>query len=321
MSVLTVVLAGGSGTRLWPLSTDERPKWALQVGGRSLLAAAVDRAVGPVVVITAAGRGDLARAALDGRAAEVWEEPRPRSTLAPVLWAGEVARSRGFTHLLVLPADHLLDDAPAFRAVVAAATGADPCLIAVRPDAPDEGLGWMVLGTSDPRGLFTVERFVEKPAPAEAAALFHAGARWNMGVFVLPVAWTAALAARVAPGVTLDHDPGRWWAEIPCTSLDYGALESARDLRAVLWDGAWSDLGTWSAFAAAAPVVGDGRGDASKILAFDAPAPWVFAPGREVVVLGADVLIVEVDSRLFVADRRALAGLQDARRAVVGAAG
>jgi mannose-1-phosphate guanylyltransferase len=275
-----VILAGGGGTRLWPLSTPERPKPFLPLlGERTLLQLTADRLEGVVAseavyVVTDQRYGDLVRQQLP--TAIVVEEPLGRNTAAAVALATVAIDQPDDAVMAILPADQRIADPAAYCRVLRAAAdglavrpfGIDAPLVtlAVRPTSPATTFGY-VRPVADRRtvieGLeaYPVERFEEKPTPERAAELVAMpGVAWNAGMFLWRRSVIRDALARHAPdilsGVADGWRAGRLEAVYPdlrATSIDYAVLEPAslegRVVTGTL-DCGWSDLGSWSALLA-----------------------------------------------------------------------
>jgi mannose-1-phosphate guanylyltransferase/mannose-6-phosphate isomerase len=274
-----VLLCGGSGTRLWPLSRKSFPKqFAPLIGEETLFQASARRLqddgfAGPLVVTGSDFRFIVTeQLAASGVAPQgILIEPEARNTAPAILAAALVLEARAPGALmLVAPSDHVIPDAPRFRQAVAAAAEAARAgrivTFGIRPDRPETGYGWLELsedpGDFSPRPQ-ALTRFVEKPG-AEAAAAMLASGRflWNAGIFLFSTtsliaaarALQPAMLAAVQAAVTgakpdlgfLRLAPGPW-AGLPDLSIDYAIMEQAPNLSVVPYAGAWSDLGGWEA--------------------------------------------------------------------------
>jgi mannose-1-phosphate guanylyltransferase len=260
-----VILAGGVGSRFWPLSSAARPKQLLPLAGDdTLLADAVAR-IAPLVpaqrtlIVTSRGLVDAVRAALPAVPAEnVLAEPVARSTAPALAWATlHAARSDPEAAIIAMHADWAVADAEAFREAAAAglllAQGEDVLVtVGARPTRVETGYGHIVPGAPLAGGR-RIARFVEKPDAAAAQALMFQGALWNTGMFL----WTARrLRAELeahTPEVqaalsALDAgDVAAFFAAAQPVSIDVGVFERTQRGAMVTGDFGWDDVGSWAA--------------------------------------------------------------------------
>lgn len=322
-SVKAVVLAGGSGTRFWPLSRTSLPKQLLPlVEGRSLLRMTVERVLPlcgreGVVVVTGQGVFDAVRRELPELAQEqfLWE-PCGRDTAAAVAWAAwRELEAGGNPVLLVLPADHWVGDAEAFRRVMSAAVtlAAETnglVTVGIVPTRPETGYGYLELGeeVASQRGVrcFRVRRFVEKPNLEKALAFLTAGSyRWNAGVFAFTAQALADAVRKHLPELARGLDAmlrqvqelgeaeaaARHYPSLPRISIDYGVMEKANNLWAV--DGAfpWHDVGSFASFAEILPK-GEAGVSLGPVMAVETQDCVVLSRGPLVATLGVRGLVV-----------------------------
>lgn len=279
MTITPVLLCGGSGTRLWPLSRKSHPKqFASLLEGESLFQASARRLYGqafsaPIIVTSDTFRfivTDQLSAA--GIAAEaVLIEPQPRDTAAAIL-AASLFRAQTDSEglILIAPSDHVIPDAAAFSAAVLAGVDAARAgqivTFGLTPDRPETGFGYLELDWK-PAGTapepIALRSFVEKPNAESAAGMLAEGRYlWNAGIFLATVATLlkafrqekpelfAAVQAALAGA---SHDLGFTrlepiaWAKAEAISIDYAVMEKARNLVVVPYSGRWSDLGDWAA--------------------------------------------------------------------------
>lgn len=290
MSINPVLLCGGSGTRLWPLSRKSYPKqFASLTGVRSLFQTSAELLAGdgfaaPLVVTGTDFRfivvEQLAETGIDPSAILI--EPAARNT-APAILAAALQLD-GDALLLVTPSDHVIPDASSFRttvqAAVPAAESGQIVTFGIRPDRAETGYGWLELADR-PDADFTsiaqpLVRFIEKPDKDSAETLFRDEKYlWNAGIFLFRADTLVAAFERYQPemlaqvrnaigearndlGFTL-LDP-KAWSEIEDISIDYAVMEKADNLSVVPYSGAWSDLGGWEA------VWREGEGDATGVV-------------------------------------------------------
>jgi mannose-1-phosphate guanylyltransferase/mannose-6-phosphate isomerase len=308
-----LLLAGGAGTRLWPLSTEERPKQFLSLlSDESLIAQTYER-VRPlsdeIFVATAARHAPLVRKHLRGLLAQrILPEPCRRNSGPAILSAALHFESEGDPVTAAVPSDQTAADPEAFRrAIVTASKAADSAsvvVLAVPPTRPETDFGYLEL-SSDIAGEGTeVVRFIEKPESAEAESYVQSGFLWNAGIFVFRPSRLLAEARRVAGDLLARVEEYRaalakgrselaeeLYASLPAISIDYSVMEKAAHVRAVPLRAGWSDVGTWRA-------VRDLRGpsdDRGNLIVSEKP---VLAPGvRQSAIVCSDdgVLVLPFD--------------------------
>lgn len=331
-SIQPVILSGGSGTRLWPLSREAYPKQFLPLAGELTMLQATWQRVAPL-----AARGPLVIANEEHRfvAAEQLQqvgaepaaiilEPVGRNT-APAIAVAALEATRGGTDalLLVLPSDHVITDEAAFRsAVQAAASAADAgklVTFGIVPTGPETGYGY--IKAADGQGVRAVERFVEKPDLETATGYVSSGQYyWNSGMFLFKAsrylrelerfqpemlassrqAWQQA--RRDADFTRLDKDA---FTAVPSDSIDYAVMEKTADAVVIPLDAGWNDVGSWTALRDVSQQDGDGNAHQGDVIAIDCRNTYAYAQ-RLVALVGLDdVVVVETDDAVLVgkADR------------------
>ncbi|HSE64130.1 MAG TPA: mannose-1-phosphate guanylyltransferase [Thermoanaerobaculia bacterium] len=304
-----VLLAGGGGTRLWPLSTPTRPKQFLPlVSEKSLLADTFER-IAPIArdvfVATGEAHADLVRRELPGVPADrIFAEPARRNSGPAILRAALDFERDGDPVTAAVPSDHAVTDAGAFRRALEragkACDSSTVVVLGVRPARPDTDFGYLEVADPEAANGREVVRFVEKPGLVEAGDLVASGRHyWNAGIFVFRPSRFLAEARRVAPDLVKGVERFREkaaagakearaaWESLPAISLDYAVMEKARGVRAIELDAGWSDVGTWRS-------VREMRGpsDASgNLIVSDRP---VLAPGvrNTAIVVGEEGVLV-----------------------------
>jgi mannose-1-phosphate guanylyltransferase / mannose-6-phosphate isomerase len=338
--ITPVILCGGSGTRLWPVSRASYPKqFGRLVGEQSLFQASVARLpepdFAPPVVVTGAEFRFIVTEQLGqiGRApGAMLIEPAGRNTGPAVLAAAlKVAETAPDGLMLVCPSDHAIGDAEAFRATVragaAAAREGRLVTFGIRPGRAETGYGWLELAAAPdmaaPPAPLALGRFVEKPDAATAQAMLAGGRHlWNSGIFLFSVraileafaahqpAMLAAVGkayeAAVPDLAFLRLDPAAW-AEAESLSIDYAVMEKAANLAVVPYGGGWSDLGAWDAIARETGTDAAGNALSGPAHALDCEGSLLRAESREQVLVGIglrNIVAVAMRDAVLVADIR-----------------
>lgn len=349
--ILPVVLSGGSGTRLWPLSREKYPKQLLPlIGKQSMLQATVARLDGlvglaePLLVCNEEHRFVVAeQMRLLGKQGRVLLEPVGRNT-APALTLAALWASRQGDDpvLVVMPADHVIVDEALFREAVARAVALAEAgravTFGITPDCPETGYGYIQQGRAlaGDSGAFELARFVEKPDRQTAQAYLDAGDfLWNSGIFVMRAStWLTALelcrpdilaACRASlkggeDGDFVHVDPAAF-ARCPADSIDYAVMERLTGGGADLPKSAviplaagWSDVGAWDALWKVLPKSEDGNAWRGDVLLEGCCDTLAIAENRLVACIGlSNIVVVETDDAVLVAHHDAT---QDVKKVV-----
>lgn len=330
MLIRPVILSGGSGTRLWPLSREECPKQFLPLTDKStMLDLTIERVVGVPLFDTPLLVGNekheallaehLARAGVEGT---IILEPAARNT-APAIALAALACPPG-QPLLVMPSDHAIKDPEAFRAAVKAALlqvqRGRLVTFGITPDEPETGYGYIKKGSPLGAGAHHVSEFVEKPDLATARKYLDEGIYvWNAGIFlfraqdylaalaihapdVLSAAKLATASAHVEGNVV--RPDASQFSRSPSISIDYAVMERADDVAVVALDAGWSDIGSWDALYAYAAK--DERANAAgpDSILIDARSCLVRSSGPVVALIGvSDLLVIATDDAVLVVPR------------------
>ncbi len=328
--IIPVILCGGTGTRLWPLSRKALPKQFVPlIDGKSLLQLALERAakvsppgLGRVLCVAAEPHRFLVMEAMQaaGMQGDIILEPVGRNT-APAMTLATLHVNPD-DYLLFCPADHHIPDADGFaamveRGLIAAEQGAI-VTFGVVPGYPSTAYGYIQKGAARGDGSLTVTRFIEKPSAEDAASLLLQGnVLWNAGVFLcrasvlldameqhapdILVSCRKALSLASRDGAFVRPEPD---AFISCRaeSIDYGVMEHFHQVVTVPFSGSWSDVGSWNAVAELSLPDAQGNRVVGQGLALQAAGTYIHAPCRPVVALGThDLFIVDTPDALLVA--------------------
>ena len=334
--LVPVLLAGGSGTRLWPLSRSQYPKQFLPlVGERSMLQATLERVAPlaseaePLLVCNEAHRFLAAEQLREMGVANpgILLEPAGKNTApALALAALEVERARPDAQLLVLPADHVIEDPVVFQRAVETgmAAAAEGAIVAfgIEPRSPETGYGYIrAEGQPDGAGsALRIREFTEKPDAQRAQAFLEAGDYfWNSGIFLTRADTYLAELGHHAPeilaacreaaeGATRDLDFIRVDAEAfgrsPADSIDYAVMERTENACVVPVATGWSDVGSWSALQEVTSADADGNVIRGDVLARDNRNCYLRAENRLLATAGLeDQLVVETADAVLVASK------------------
>ena len=329
MSLLQpVLLSGGSGTRLWPLSREAYPKQFLPLAGDDTMVQATWRRVAPlattapIVVANEEHRFLVAEQLrqIDAPVPAILLEPVGRNTAPAIAAAALQAMVEGQDPLLlVLPSDHVVRNEEGFRTAVrdasAAAEAGALVTFGIVPDAPETGFGYIQADAGD--GLRRVLRFVEKPDAGTAQSYLDAGGYyWNSGMFLFrasryleelrkfrpdildAVSLAFASAQRDGDFIRLDKEA---FAASPADSIDYAVMEKTADAMVLPVDIGWNDVGSWSALWDVAERDADGNAHHGDVIAVDTRNSYAYAQ-RLVALVGVDdMVVVETDDAILVA--------------------
>jgi mannose-1-phosphate guanylyltransferase len=326
--IVPVILSGGSGTRLWPMSRPERPKQLLALTAEETMlqltarrTADGARFAAPIVVANAAHADQVEEQleAVGTPAQMLILEPMGRNT-APAIALAALAAGGSAAPLLVMPSDHVIADVDAFHAAIEAALPLvrEGWLVTfgIAPDAPETGYGWIKagerIGDSVNGRVHRVAQFVEKPPVDVAQAMLASGDHvWNGGIFMfradrylevldreapaMVAAATAAMARARREGTRIWPDADAF-AKSPADSVDYAVMEKAQRVAVVPVSMGWSDLGSWDALHAISDLDGDGNAhaghDGGEVLAIDTANCLVRSDGARIALVGVSDLIV-----------------------------
>jgi mannose-1-phosphate guanylyltransferase len=327
-----LIMAGGSGTRLWPLSRESRPKQSLQlVGDRSMFQHAVDR-LSPlfsperVWVVTRAAHASLLKSqSPELPFGNLILEPEGRGTAPAIgLAAIHLRRADPQAVMAVLTADHYITDTARFRQVLSAglqvAHQGYLVTLGIQPSSPSTGYGYIeqgpALGEAEGFPIFQVRRFTEKPNRETAARMVAGGIySWNSGMFIwrverilkeferqMPEFYSLLMEVDAALGMP-DYEGvlNRVWPQISKQTIDYGVMEGAQDVVVIPVDMGWSDIGSWGSLVELLPIDDQGNTLIGDLVTLDTYNTLVFGDQRLIATVGvSDLIIVDTGEALLV---------------------
>ncbi|WP_115554617.1 mannose-1-phosphate guanylyltransferase/mannose-6-phosphate isomerase [Xanthomonas arboricola] len=336
--VLPIILSGGSGTRLWPLSRESYPKQFLPlVGDKSMLQATWLRSApvaghAPIVVANEEHRFMAAEQLqqLGVKPSAILLEPKGRNTAPAIAVAAlEAMRDGADPLLLVLPSDHVIQNEAAFQAAVTAAAAAAEqgklVTFGIKPTAPETGYGYIKAGAGT--GVTAVERFVEKPDLATAQSYLASGEYyWNSGMFLFRASRYLEELRKFHPAIAdacqkawengkrdadfprLDKDA---FAASPSDSIDYAVMEKTADAVVVPLDAGWNDVGSWSSLLDVSEQDAHGNAHHGDVIQVDCRNTYAYG-SRLIAMVGLeDVVVVETPDAVLVGHRDRIQEVKD----------
>lgn len=339
--IIPAIMSGGAGTRLWPASTEARPKQFHALGGaETMIAATAARVSGeagalsfaPPLVLCNERHADLVRESIAAPAAIVFE-PAPRNTAA----VGAIAAALGAeldpnALVLLLPADHIISDVAAFhRAIAQAAPFARERIVTfgIAPDRPATGYGYIRRGPALGDGVFAIDGFREKPDEATARAYLATGEyAWNSGMFLFsPAVLLREFAASAAirdqalealkrarrEGVNI-HLDAEAFAAVPSLPLDIAVMEKTAQAAVVPCEMGWADVGSWDEIWRLAAKDEAGNALHGPVLARDAQNNLIRSDGVKILAAGiSDLVIVASGDAIVILPRERAQEVKDLR--------
>ncbi|MES2496726.1 MAG: mannose-1-phosphate guanylyltransferase/mannose-6-phosphate isomerase [Pseudomonadota bacterium] len=315
--ITPVILSGGSGTRLWPLSRSQKPKQLLALTGeRTMLQMTAERCAdrtrfGAAIIVTNASHAvEIATQLTHDRPAAIILEPAGRNTAPAIALAA--LESAPDALLLVMPSDHVIEDLAAFHAAIAAAVPLvqDGWLVTfgITPDKPETGYGYIRRGETVATGVQKVDAFIEKPDLAHAATYLAEGNySWNGGIFLFRADRYLAALERFEPEMlaavraSLDGAARDGSMILPAAeaflsakseSIDYAVMEKAEQVAVVPVEMGWSDVGSWDALHALGTADEQANVIQGDVIAIDTRGCMIRSEGPIVTAAGIEDLIV-----------------------------
>ncbi|MCM1154034.1 MAG: mannose-1-phosphate guanylyltransferase [Roseburia sp.] len=334
MKTYGVIMAGGGGTRFWPLSRKELPKQLLNLTGKDLMVnETIDRLEGNVekediFIVTNTSQAQLMLEATSGRVRtdHILAEPAARNTAACIGYAAmEILQKYGDGIMCVLPSDHYIKKSEIYKRVLANAIRVAEetealVTIGIQPAFPSTGYGYICHGEEKTaEGYYTVRHFVEKPNLKKAKEYLLSGEYlWNSGMFI----WKASVIMRyfeeLLPdvyaclqkiGAVMETDKEQdiieeIYPQIPKISIDYGIMERAEKVLVLEGDFGWSDVGSWDALEALYDKDEYGNITYGEQVHIDTHDCIIYAKNKLVTTIGLDsVIVVETEDAVLVCDK------------------
>ncbi|MBN1498299.1 MAG: mannose-1-phosphate guanylyltransferase [Spirochaetes bacterium] len=340
MKVIPVIMAGGAGTRLWPLSRDDKPKQFHNLSGQgTLLEETIRRMLplgpGQVIIVTSKKHEHLSREEIEksGVAGTVLSEPRPRNTAAALYYAAlYLDRLFEDSIMISLPADHHILDRDEFTRILRMGileSEADRLVtIGIQPTYPETGYGY--IKAMDGKGpILPIDTFVEKPDIDRARQYFESGRYfWNSGIFVWKTSVILRQYSALLPNLVKAFSPlaemsakeiasndGEPWElkkkifdTVEAVSIDYGIMERASNRVVIPGDFGWTDLGSWKSIDEILPPDANANRspDTKRAVFLNASNCSVFAESSRVSVVGlSNIVVVEAGNEILVIDKDA----------------
>lgn len=330
--MIPVILSGGSGTRLWPLSRGYHPKQFLPlVSDKTMVQQTLNRLDGiaglqaPIAICNEDHRFMMAEQLreIGCKASAIILEPVGKNTAPAVAMAALAATSEDDI-LLVLPADHVIDDTLAFQKAVSQAEkmaeAGNLVTFGIVPTGPETGYGYIKRGEKVKGEAFSVAAFVEKPDASTATEYFKSGEYfWNSGMFAFKAGRYLEELEKFNPEMLLscrkallaakkDFDFTRLgkeeFSQCPADSIDYAVMEKTEQAVVIPLDAGWNDVGSWSALWDVTPKDASGNAIHGDVLTVDTSNSFVHAEGRLVATIGVhDLVVVETDDAVMVAPK------------------
>ncbi len=324
-----VILCGGSGTRLWPLSRTLRPKQLLALNGEQTLlqqtAKRLVQLVNPAHLFTVTHedhkfevKGQLAELYPES-IANVMAEPCAKNTLPAIAWASyQIYQQNPDAIIGVFASDHAIDNEPAFlnawQVAEQAAEQGYLTLLGIEPDEPATGYGYIKLSQvmlkNTEQSVYEVAKFVEKPDMENAKRFLSEGYLWNSGMFVFKASVFMQMLQRYQPEIhTLicAFNQGKLaenYANFPSISMDYGLAEKAEKVAVVPVNMAWSDLGSWDSIYARNPKDANNNVTHGEVLNLDTQDSLIWSESGFVATLGlSNVAVIQTVDATLVCDR------------------
>jgi mannose-1-phosphate guanylyltransferase len=333
-----VIMAGGKGTRFWPLSREKKPKHLLSITGeKSIIKYTVERVIplvpiDNIMIVTGESHADEIKKELGNLPEEnILIEPTGRNTAPCIgLAALHIRKKNPDAVMIVLPSDHLIGDENTFISVLSDAAdiakrGDHLVTVGIQPTKPETGYGYIERGnafdTTENSTIYDVRSFREKPDFATAETFFKDGGfYWNSGMFIWKVSTLLESIEKFLPDLykdllTIEKSLGtdresevvaQVYGNIDSISIDYGIMEKAKNVLMIPGDFAWSDVGSWDVLWEVLEKDENGNVVKGTVLSIDTADSLVFGSDKLITLVGVkDLIVVETGDTLLICDKNA----------------
>ena len=329
-NVYGVIMAGGGGTRFWPLSRQSEPKQLLNLSGKNLMInETIDRITSvipkkDIFIVTNKNQVDKMREATSARIAtdHILAEPAARNTAACIGYAAiEIIKKYGDGVMCIFPSDHYIKDEMTFantlqKAIVVAENTDSLLTIGITPNFPSTGYGYIKYDKSSTESCYEVVEFKEKPDYDTAKAYVDSGEyAWNSGMFVwrasvilekfkihLPSLYADLMVMAETMNTNKEYDViDEIYPKLESISIDYGIMEKSQNVKVIPAEFGWSDVGSWDSLGVLYDEDENGNISNGEYLGIDSNNCIVYAKNKLVATVGvSDIVVVETDDAIMV---------------------
>lgn len=333
MKYYGVIMAGGGGTRFWPLSRMKTPKQLLNLSGNGLMInETIDRITDiieadNIFIVTNEQQGDKMKESVENRIPEnhILREPSARNTTACIGYAAfEILKKYGDGIMCIFPSDHYIKNTTEFnrilkRAIEVAEQDDKLVTIGITPTFPSTGYGYINFDKSNGKDVYEVSRFVEKPNIETAKSYVASGQyAWNSGMFI----WKAStilknierflpkvyqILEKISESMNTDQEQAvinQLYDNIPSISIDYGVIERSDDIAVVLGDFGWNDVGSWDSLGAIYDVDSDGNVIKGEQVNINTKNCITYSDHRLIATVGIEnMIVVETEDAILVCSK------------------
>jgi len=323
MSIYCSIMAGGVGTRFWPLSTSTKPKQCLSFDGKkSLIQHTVSRArlfnSANISDITGPTMQEAIEAQLSNEQLSILVEPTPRNTFPCFLWSLIQARKKGLEKIIIWPSDHDIfpdkDWIASHEIGLEATNFYDLIVIGIEPYKPYTGYGYIETGELSSNNVYRAHSFHEKPSADKAKAYLESGNfLWNSGVIIANVSNLISLIEKLYPTISRhfssledERVSEQTWERLLNTSFDYAVLEKSQNIGIVRSNVQWNDLGSWDSIRHLLQKNGTHLTNDAPIISIDSnDCMFYSATNKRVSLIGVEnLIIVETDTEILIMDSK-----------------